>query len=86
MRTTTIYFWIVKPCVEINSNRLENVWTRHKVIEHLPSRVQVNLRLDCTVRNCDQIYQKGSYTRMVSGLTFHGHSTGTTIIIIIIIN
>ena len=28
---------------------------------------------------CDQIYHKGSYTRTVSGLTFHGHSTDTTI-------
>ena len=28
---------------------------------------------------CDQICQKGSYTRTVSGLTFHYHSTGTTI-------
>ena len=28
---------------------------------------------------CDQIYQKGSYTCTVSGITFHGHSTDTTI-------
>ena len=28
---------------------------------------------------CDQIYHKGSYTCTVSGLTFHGHSTDTTI-------
>ena len=28
---------------------------------------------------CDQIYQKGSYTRTASGLTFHHHSTDTTI-------
>ena len=28
---------------------------------------------------CDQICQKGSYTRTVSGLTFHYHSTDTTI-------
>ena len=28
---------------------------------------------------CDQICQKGSYTRTASGLTFHYHSTGTTI-------
>ena len=27
----------------------------------------------------DQIYQKGSYTRTVSSLTFHCHSTDTTI-------
>ena len=31
------------------------------------------------VRICDQICQKGSYTCTVSGLTFHGHSTDTTI-------
>ena len=28
---------------------------------------------------CDQIYQKGSYARTASGLTFHGHSTDTII-------
>ena len=28
---------------------------------------------------CDQICRKGSYTHTVSGLTFHGHSTDTTI-------
>ena len=28
---------------------------------------------------CDQICQKGSYTGTVSGLTFHYHSTDTTI-------
>ena len=28
---------------------------------------------------CDQICQKGFYTRTVSGLTFHYHSTDTTI-------
>ena len=28
---------------------------------------------------CDQICQKGSYTRTASGLTFHYHSTDTTI-------
>ena len=28
---------------------------------------------------CDQICQKGSYTRTVLGLTFHYHSTDTTI-------
>ena len=28
---------------------------------------------------CDQICQKGSYTHTVSGLTFHGHLTDTTI-------
>ena len=28
---------------------------------------------------CDHICQKGSYTPTVSGLTFHGHSTDTTI-------
>ena len=28
---------------------------------------------------CDHIYQKGSYTCTVSGLTFHGHLTDTTI-------
>ena len=28
---------------------------------------------------CDQICQKGSYTCAVSGLTFHGHLTDTTI-------
>ena len=28
---------------------------------------------------CDQICQKGSYTRKVLGLTFHGHATDTTI-------
>ena len=28
---------------------------------------------------CDQICQKGSYIRTVSGLTFHYHSTDTTI-------
>ena len=28
---------------------------------------------------CDQICQKRSYTCTVSGLTFHGHSTDTTI-------
>ena len=29
--------------------------------------------------NCDQICQKGSYTRTASGLTFHYHSTDATI-------
>ena len=28
---------------------------------------------------CEQIYQKGSYTRTTSGLTFRDHSTDTTI-------
>ena len=28
---------------------------------------------------CDQIFQKGSYTRTVLGLTFHCHLTDTTI-------
>ena len=28
---------------------------------------------------CDQICQRGSYTRAASGLTFHYHSTDTTI-------
>ena len=27
---------------------------------------------------CDRICQKGSYTHTVSGLTFHSHSTDTT--------
>ena len=39
LRTKTIYFWIVKLCVEINSNWLKNVWTCHKPIEHLSSQV-----------------------------------------------
>ena len=34
-------------------------------------------KLDRTI--CDQICQKGSYTRTASGLTFHYHSTDTTI-------
>ena len=33
----------------------------------------------CNNHNCDHICQKGSYTRTVSGLTFHYHSTDTTI-------
>ena len=33
----------------------------------------------CFPTICDQICQKGSYTRTVSGLTFHYHSTDTTI-------
>ena len=33
----------------------------------------------CTFYNCDQICQKGSYTCTVSALTFHYHSTDTTI-------
>ena len=32
-----------------------------------------------THTQCDQICQKGSYTRPASGLTFHYHSTDTTI-------
>ena len=33
----------------------------------------------CTIDICDQICRKGSYTRTASGLTFHYHSTDTTI-------
>ena len=32
-----------------------------------------------TLNICDQIYQQGSYTHTVSSLTFHRHSTDTTI-------
>ena len=38
--------------------------------------IKLSLRLKII---CDQICQKGSYTRTVSGLTFHYHSTDTTI-------
>ena len=39
----------------------------------------INFYISFTSNKCDQICQKGSYTRTVSGLTFHSHSTDTTI-------
>ena len=36
-------------------------------------------KLQLSTEICDQICQKGSYTRTASGLTFHYHSTDTTI-------
>ena len=35
--------------------------------------------ISCVCFICDQICQKGSYARTVSGLIFHSHSTDTTI-------
>ena len=38
----------------------------------------VDQLLFCIMHICDQICQKGSYTRTVSGFTFHYHSADTT--------
>ena len=59
------------------------MYSMDTVCDYITSSRMNNLTVTCALINplklCDQIYQKGSYTCTVLGLTFHGHLTDTTI-------